>query len=76
MAAPRVITLKVEIDIDNGQVRSVTADNAAGPTNVTQTDLAEKFAATDGMRHLGNVLWSHSSPGCVYWIGGIQVNFC
>ena len=27
-------------------------------------------------RHLGTVLFAHSSPGCVYWIGGRPVKVC
>jgi hypothetical protein len=66
-AAGRRIVLKVEIDIDNGNVITVTADNARPKDDPT---------LPPDRTHLGNVFWSHSSPGCVYWIGGVPVAFC
>lgn len=71
--------MKILISVDTGD-EEVTAVDIDAQGNETLCTSAEAGYPTEvflkARRTVGVVQFEHSSPGCVYWIGGRPVKVC
>ena len=64
--------MKIKIETTTGNVVKVVDENGKKAKKVTQTALQQIYQGTNGFKHIGTILHSHSSPGCItIIIGGV-----
>ena len=64
----------ITISTEDGNVR-VEDEYGNAPTQIPLQELEGISQSQNGLKYLGTVLYSHSSPGCVYYTyaGGVFV---
>ena len=68
-----IITLEAE----GGKIVSVVDENGRKATKLSSKELDRIHKSRRGLRHVGTILHSHSSPDCLYFIiGGWAVRIC
>ena len=67
----------ITIDVDNGKVVSVVGQNGAVVVDpAPEQELEPIYQGAAGLKHVGAVIHTHSSPGCVYWWQGHWIKVC
>ena len=64
--------MKIKVRTDNGKhdpVVGTDGDTVIEPTEVTPEQVQEIYDG-QGFKHVGVILYSKSSPGCVYYFSG------
>ena len=63
--------MKITISTETGQLVKVTDENDDAANQLTRAELQQIYK-TKNPQHIGTILYTHSSPGCVYIsIGGV-----
>jgi len=63
--------MKITISTETGQLVKVTDEND-NPANQLTRDELQQIYKTKNPQHIGTILYTHSSPGCVFIdIGGV-----
>jgi hypothetical protein len=60
--------MKIKVRTQNGQVDPIVDDNNNPATEMTPEEVEQLFQSSDGPKYVGTILYTHSSPGCVYII--------
>jgi hypothetical protein len=69
--------MKIKVKKTNGKVVEVQHENGNPATPVTQQELDQIYQSPEGFQYVGVILYTHSSPGCYYYvIGGDVVKIC
>jgi hypothetical protein len=74
---PKKRKIKIEIDFENGEIAGVEAHSpgAISEKQLTQTEIDQLLLGPYTL--IGQLLFTHSSPGCVtYILGGFAVTIC
>ncbi len=67
----------IEVETATGNVVKVEDEKGKKAQKVTQTELQQIYQSKNGFKHVGTILHTHSSPGCVYIIiRGKVFKFC
>ena len=74
---PKKRKIRIEIDFENGKIAKVNPHSPGhiSRTKLTPTEINELLQ--DPHRFIGQIVHTHSSPGCVtYILGGDAVKIC
>ena len=67
---------KLKIDTQTGKDVKKVDENNTEATEVTQAEIDQIYQG-QGFKHVGTLLHTHASPGCVYYIrGGKAYKIC
>ena len=72
----RTAVFTVVVDLDTGKLQKISVCGDGTQRNISAERLADIFNGERQFRYVGTILHSHSSPGCVYWIGDMAVELC
>ncbi len=62
--------MNIKVETESGKVLDIVDEHGNKPEKV-DPDTLEKITRSDnGFKHIGLLLHSHSSPGCVYYVSG------
>jgi len=68
--------MKIKISTETGEVVKVKDENNNKATELTLAELQQIYD-TQNPQHIGTILYTHSSPGCVTVIvGGVARRIC
>jgi len=68
--------MKITISTETGQLVKVTDENNNPATQLTPAELQQIYN-TQSPQHIGTILYTHSSPGCVILtLGGTSYLIC
>jgi len=68
--------MKIKISTETGKLVKVTDENNNKATELTPTELQQLYQS-QAPQHVGTILYTHSSPGCVIiHIGGTALRIC
>ena len=68
--------MKIKISTETGEVVKVTDENNNKATELTPAEVQQIYK-TQNPLHVGTILYTHSSPGCVIiHIGGTALRIC
>ena len=68
--------MKITISTETGQLVKVSDENNNPATQLTLADLQQIYN-TQSPQHIGNILYTHSSPGCIIiHMGGYVYKIC
>jgi hypothetical protein len=68
--------MKIKISTETGEVVKVTDENNNKATELTPAELQQIYQ-TKNPNHIGTLLYTHSSPGCIIvHIGGKIFKIC
>ncbi len=69
--------LKLKISTETGEFVKKTDEDGNPATEVTQQEIDQIYQSPEGFKHVGTILHTHSSPGCIYVvIGGWGFKIC
>jgi hypothetical protein len=69
--------MKIKLEIATGNVVKVVDEKGKKAKKVTQTALQQIYQSKNGVKHVGTILHTHSSPGCITIIlGGKAFQLC
>jgi len=57
--------MKIKLETATGNVVKVVDENGKKAKKVTQTALQQIYQSKNGVKHVGTILHTHSSPGCI-----------
>ena len=57
--------MKIKLDTATGNVVKVIDENGKKAKKVTEKALRQIYQSKNGFKHLGTILYTHSSPGCI-----------
>jgi hypothetical protein len=57
--------MKIKLEIETGRVVKIIDENGNKAKKVSQKEVAEIYQSKTGFKHLGTILHTHSSPGCI-----------
>jgi hypothetical protein len=60
--------MKIKIKTDTGKLDKITDENNNAATEMTPAEITQMYQG--GPQHIGTVLFTHSSPGCVVFCSG------
>jgi 1,4-dihydroxy-2-naphthoyl-CoA synthase len=60
--------MKIKIKTDTGKLDKLTDENNNTATEMTPEEIEQMYQ--DGPQHVGTILFTHSSPGCVVYCSG------
>ena len=66
----------ITINLNNGKVENVEAINGAVKSEPTSQELENIYNSDAEFRHVGAAMYTHSSPGCLYWWQGRWIKVC
>lgn len=67
---------KIKIDTETGAVIEKVDENNKPATQLTPAELQQVYN-TQSPKHIGTILYTHSSPGCIYFIqAGTAYKIC
>jgi hypothetical protein len=73
--APKLAVITV--NVNSGKIVSVEAVNGAAKTDpVPQQEIENIYNGPAELRHIGTAMFTHSSPGCLYWWQGRWIKVC
>jgi len=73
--APKLAVITV--NVNTGKVVSVEGLNGAVKTDpVPQQEIDDAYNNAVEFRHVGAAMFTHSSPGCLYWWQGRWIKVC
>jgi hypothetical protein len=58
----------ITVDTATGKVVKIADEKGKKATKVRQKKLVQISKSRNGFRYVGTILYSHSSPGCVYYV--------
>ena len=68
--------MKIKIETETGNIVKIADEKGNKATKVDPTEL-EQISQSQGFKHVGTILHTHSSPGCVYvHVGGWAFKIC
>ena len=72
---PKSKYFKIKIDTETGKVKKIKDEHDKDATELTPQELEQLYQSE--FEYLGAIFYTHSSPGCVYYvIGGWAVKIC
>ncbi len=67
----------ITVETETGNVAKVVDENGNKATKLTPEELHKIYESQEGLKYVGTILHSHSSPGCIYIIiGGWAFKIC
>lgn len=66
----------ITVNLNNGKIMGVEPKNGAVKTEPTQQEMEAVYDAVADFRHIGTAMYTHSSPGCLYWWQGRWIKVC
>ena len=58
---------KIKIETETGKVVKIVDEKGNKATELTPPDLQQIYK-TKSPTHIGTILYTHSSPGCIYFV--------
>jgi hypothetical protein len=55
----------IKLETETGNVVEVVDENGKKAKKLTQKAMLQTYQSKNGFKHLGTILYSHSSPGCI-----------
>ena len=69
--------MKIKVETETGKVVKVVDENGNEATPVDPKEIEKIYQSEDGFKYVGTILYTHSSPGCVYLcLGGTWYKIC
>jgi hypothetical protein len=69
--------MNIKVETATGNVVEVVDEKGKKATKLSQKGLQQIYQSKKGFRHVGTILHTHSSPGCVILhIGGTALRIC
>jgi hypothetical protein len=66
----------ITINLNNGKVVDVEGKNGAVKSEPTPQEIENAYNSGAEFRHVGAAMFTHSSPGCLYWWQGRWIKVC
>jgi hypothetical protein len=67
----------ITADTETGKILSVKDENGTPATIVGEDEIQKAYESPNGFKYIGTMLFTHSSPGCVWVvIGGRYYRIC
>jgi len=60
--------MKIKIKTNTGKLDKITDENNNAATEMTPEEITQMYQG--GPQHIGTILFTHSSPGCVVYCSG------
>ena len=57
--------MRIELETATGKVVKIVDENGKKAKKVTSTKLQQIYGSKNGFKHIGTILYTHSSPGCI-----------
>jgi len=74
---PKSKHMIITVETKTGKTVKIVDENGNDATEVDPKEIEEIYQSRDGFKHIGSILYTHSSPGCVYLcLGGTCYKIC